>query len=97
LIKNKLIEKDREEQCVFLYFFCILYKKIISLPTKWESNICMERDLFSYPDICRSATQFVAGEFLSTNHSCFVVYRGRYGIAGSPCRLLQGGKLVRIH
>jgi len=27
----------------------------------------------------------------------YVVYRGRYGIAGSPCRLLQGGELVRIY
>lgn len=67
------------------------------MPTKQKSNICMERDLFSYSDIRRFPTRFAAGEFLSTNHSCFVVYRGRYGIAGSPCRLLQGGKLVRIH
>ena len=81
----------------FSLFFLYFIKKIISLPTKWESNICMERDLFSYSDICRSATRFAAGEFLSTNHSCFVVYRGRYSIASSPCRLLQGGKLVRIH
>ena len=27
----------------------------------------------------------------------FIIYRGRYGIAGSPCRLLRGGKLVRIY
>jgi len=67
------------------------------LPTKWKSNICMERDLFSYSDICRFPMRFAEGEFLSTNHKYFVVYRGRYGIAGSPCRLLRGGELVRIY
>ncbi len=72
----------------FSLFFLYFIKKIISLPTKWESNICMERDLFSYSDICRFPMLFAEGEFLSTNHKCFVVYRGRYGIAGSPCRLL---------
>lgn len=57
----------------------------------------MERDLFSYSDICRFPMRFAEGEFLSTNHKYFVVYRGRYGIADSPCRLLRGGELVRIH
>lgn len=81
----------------FSLFFLFFIQKNHIFADEIGINICMERDLFSYPDICRSATRFVVGEFLSTNHKYFVVYRGRYGIAGSPCRLLQGGKLVRIH